>query len=131
MFLLYFALMLFGLWYLGDKKLGPQFVSWLKYPSLAFILVLAAVDIFFMIETQRLIEVRQFGQDGILYEPDGKPFTIYAHDSEDTGELVTYHLVEYQAIGIITYALPYLALLTVIGYLFQFFYSTYLRVKDG
>lgn len=137
MFLLYFALMLFGIWFLANKKFGNNFVAWLKYPSLAFLLILAGVDIFFMYENQKLIETQQFGVNGISYSyfnnvtNSSVTTTMYSATSSDTGEIMAYHFTEYQAMKIITYVLPYLALLTMFGYLAQYFYMSYLKVKNG
>lgn len=55
MLYLYLALLFGMIWWVADKELKEKFNKPLKYISLVFILIIAMVDVFMFIETERLV----------------------------------------------------------------------------
>lgn len=56
---LLFALALLLVWWLIDRSLKKQFLPYLKWPALIMIAILASVDIFYWVETDRLINAHE------------------------------------------------------------------------
>lgn len=96
MFITY-SLILFGLWYLVNKRLGPRFQSYLKWPSLAVIVFFALFNINMIIEFNRYIEVQQHSPNGFIYTDPGtgRSTIMYGAATTDSATVLAHHFSEY------------------------------------
>ena len=108
MIFLILGLILFGLWYLADKTLGERFHNYLKWLSLAVIVFFVLFDINLMLETNRLIDVREANPLGLSYTDPVNNVTsvVYGSQTPDTGTIVSYHYAELALWPVFTGLLP-------------------------
>lgn len=108
MIFIVFGLMLFGLWYVTDKKLGSNFKSYLKYPSLAVIVFFVLVDINLMMETNQYIATQKYAPNGFTYvDPTtGTTTRLYGAATTDSASVMAYHYAEFEVWKIFVMILP-------------------------
>lgn len=133
--LITYSLILYGLWYLTDKKLGKRFNSVLKYSTLVIIIFFTLLNINMIIEFNRYIQVQQYSPNGFVYnDPNTGTSTImYGAATIDSGTVLSYHFSEYVIWIVLSTLLPYMFLLVmflIIVQIASLFYDIYLGKGD-
>ena len=144
MMFLFLAILFIGILYLIDKSMKDGMVFWLKYGLAAFIVILAFTDIYFMLETQRWIDVCRADVTGHC---QGTAYsytflngsnvsvthttTLYGEYSSNTGSIIAYHEADRWAMEDIVGMLPYIAIFIASTFGLQFVYNIYYNSQYG